>query len=134
MIATSVFSANIAVGSDLSIRINGVKNASGALRIALHDGAKGFPFKRTPVAVREVQAQPGSVTVVFDGLEAGNYAISLFHDENGNKALDTNLVGLPTEGYGFSNNARGTLGAPKFRAAGFALGATSATINVTVAY
>jgi len=134
VIAAGIFTANSGLASDLSIRINGVKNASGTILIALHDGAKGFPLKRTPVAVREAQARSGTVTVNFEGLQAGNYAISLFHDENGNKDLDTNLVGLPTEGYGFSNNARNRFGPPKFSAAGFALSAADATINVTVVY
>lgn len=47
-------------------------------------------------------------------LSAGKYAISGFHDINGNEKLDTNLVGIPDEPYGFSNDARGTFGKPDF--------------------
>ena len=48
-------------------------------------------------------------------LPIGKYAISAFHDANGNKKLDTNWVGIPTEKYGFSNNARGTFGPPSLQ-------------------
>jgi len=47
-------------------------------------------------------------------LKAGKYAVRYFHDENINGNLDTNLVGIPTEGYGFSNNVTGTFGPPAF--------------------
>jgi uncharacterized protein (DUF2141 family) len=48
--------------------------------------------------------------VVLTNLDPGQYAIILFHDENGNGKLDRNALGVPTEPYGFSNNVRGFLG------------------------
>ncbi|MGB0176129.1 MAG: DUF2141 domain-containing protein [Owenweeksia sp.] len=48
-------------------------------------------------------------------LPNGRYAVSAFHDANNNKKLDTNWVGIPTEKYGFSNNARGTFGPPSLK-------------------
>jgi len=56
----------------------------------------------------------GEVTVVFNDLAPGNYAASVFHDVNKNGELDTNWIGIPKEAYGFSNNARGTMGPPDY--------------------
>lgn len=53
-------------------------------------------------------------TVMFDKLQPGKYAIRYFHDENNNDKLDTNFMGIPKEGYGFSNNAYGTFGPKPF--------------------
>lgn len=55
-----------------------------------------------------------SVTVRFDSLPPGPKAVRLFHDENENADLDTNFFGIPSEGYGFSNNPRSRFGAPSF--------------------
>jgi uncharacterized protein (DUF2141 family) len=55
----------------------------------------------------------------FDGIKPGVYAISAFHDENDNGKLDTNLIGIPTEDWCTSRNARGTLGPPSFEDAKF---------------
>ena len=57
------------------------------------------------------------------GLPAGRYVVKSFADENGNAKLDTNLLGLPTERYGFSNDARGRMGPPGFDAAAVPLDA-----------
>lgn len=57
----------------------------------------------------------GDTYIVFDKLPAGTYAVSLYHDANSNKKLDTNFFGLPTEAYGFGNNARGIFGPPSFK-------------------
>jgi uncharacterized protein (DUF2141 family) len=59
-------------------------------------------------------AKTGDVELLFGDLAAGEYAVMLFHDENGNQKMDSNLLGIPTEGYGFSNEAKGRFGPPKF--------------------
>jgi len=59
---------------------------------------------------------------VFDGLEAGEYAVSLYQDENENGKLDVGkLVPIPTEKYGFSNNPSTTFGPPDFEDCKFKL-------------
>jgi uncharacterized protein (DUF2141 family) len=50
--------------------------------------------------------------IVIDSLSPGKYAFKYFHDENGNRKIDANLIGIPKEGFGFSNNAKGTFGPP----------------------
>jgi uncharacterized protein (DUF2141 family) len=50
--------------------------------------------------------------ISINDLKPGNYSFKYFHDENENNVLDTNWLGMPTEGFGFSNNAHGTFGPP----------------------
>jgi uncharacterized protein (DUF2141 family) len=67
-----------------------------------------------------VQVSSGSYEDTYE-IPNGAYAISLFIDVNGNQEFDTNFLGLPKEQYGFSNNAMGTFGPPKFEPASFIL-------------
>jgi len=80
--------------------------------IALYNSDATFMKKH--VASRTVKASGNDVTVVFENLKPGHYAVSTFHDENDNEKLDTNFFGIPKELYGFSNNAKGSLGPPSF--------------------
>ncbi len=62
----------------------------------------------------------------------GRYSIKAFHDENNNSKLDTNFLGMPTERYGFSNNARGRFGPPSFAEAAVTLNSPQITIAIEV--
>jgi uncharacterized protein (DUF2141 family) len=62
----------------------------------------------------KLDAKRGDITYTFKNLNSGIYAISIFHDVNKNNTLDKNFLGIPNEGYGFSNNIR-----PIFRGANF---------------
>ncbi|NJN52817.1 MAG: DUF2141 domain-containing protein [Gammaproteobacteria bacterium] len=75
-------------------------------------------------------ARVGSVTFSTDALPAGEYAIRVMHDVNGNSKLDANFVGMPTEPFGFSNDAAGSFGPPKWDAAKFTLDAGGATQRI----
>lgn len=81
-------------------------------RWKLNQAAKGF---REPVT-------SSVITLRTDSLDAGIYAVKVFHDLNRNGKLDTNLIGIPTEPYAFSNNAAGTFGPPSFVEAAFRAG------------
>lgn len=69
---------------------------------------------------------------VFANLMPGTYAISTFHDGNANGALDKNLLGLPTEKYGFSRDAAQPMGPPRFQDAAFAIGSDHHTIVINL--
>ncbi len=56
----------------------------------------------------------GKLVYEFTDVPLGRYVIAAFHDQDGNNKLNSSLIGMPSEPYGFSRNARGTLGAPKF--------------------
>lgn len=123
-----------AVAADLTVKIKDVQNANGTILMALHDGADGFPKSRKPVAVISLDAKIGEVLAVFPDLDAGAYAISLYHDENGNKELDTNFLGVPTEGYAFTNNAKGAFGPPSFENAAIKIEEENLIAEMKVSY
>lgn len=62
-----------------------------------------------------------NLSFTFKNLESGSYAVALFHDKNSNEKLDTNFIGIPKEGFGFSNNPRVLTGPPSFNKASFEL-------------
>jgi len=72
---------------------------------------------------------------VIESLPYGEYAVMLYHDENGNDKLDKNIVGVPKEPYGFSNNARARLGLPlyeQYEQVKFLFEAEAATLDIRV--
>ena len=71
--------------------------------------------------------------VVINDLKPGKYAFKYFHDENNDEKLNTNFMGIPKEGYGFSNNAKGTFGPPSFDKTVFEV-TKSDTMQCTVTY
>jgi len=115
--------------NNLEVSINGFKNDSGKVKVGLYDSESNFLKTVYKNAVADIQA--GTASVVFNDLPKGTYAISVFHDENNNGTLDRNGFGIPTEGYGTSNDAKGFMGPPKFEDAKFTIETHSkATINI----
>lgn len=107
----------------LVLKIEGIKVPSGYVRLAVYGSAQGWPDK-PDLAVRKLEVavkQKGTLIIPLGKLPAGKYAISAYHDANSNNKLDVNWIGIPNEPYGMSNNARGTMGPPKFSEAQFAL-------------
>lgn len=70
----------------------------------------------------------------FSGITAGTYAVSVFHDENSNGKLDTKFMGIPREGVGASNDAKGHLGPPKFDAAALRFSGDRLDLTITIHY
>lgn len=94
----------------------------GKILIALYDSEAAFMDIDKAVRREIILVDSKRVTQTFAQLPAGDYAISLFHDENSNDELDTGWFGIPKEGYGFSNDAQGRMGPPSYEAARFSLG------------
>lgn len=105
-----------ACAGELLVAVTGVRSAAGEIGCALFAGGSDFPGG-AGAAAQWRPAQASGVTCRFDGLKPGDYAVAVFHDVNGNRRTDTNLIGIPTEDYGFSNNARPTMRAPRFEEA-----------------
>ena len=116
--------------AELTVALHDARSQEGRFQIALVD-AGGYAGSAAPVAAREL-APAGAVTpVVFDDVPAGRYALMVIHDENGNGKLDTNLVGMPVEGYGFSNNPR-VLRKPTFDEAAFDVGDDALALDIAI--
>jgi uncharacterized protein (DUF2141 family) len=122
---------------DLSVEISGLRNNKGTLLVSLFRNGDGFPDDPAK-AIRKTKLTMGEskiATTTFNNLPSGNYAVVVLHDENDNLRMDKNWVGLPKEGYGFSNNARGAFGPPGFRQASFSYtGAKDTTVTLRLRY
>lgn len=119
------------IAADLRVEISNADPANGAVYFALFDTETGFDARaRTGQAISSDWQERASAT--FNDLPAGDYAVTVFQDSNGNRKLDTNLLGMPTEPYGFSRNAVGNMGPPDFAAAAFGLPAKDETLVIEV--
>ena len=119
---------------DLTVRIEQVRSDRGSVLAALYASEATYMNPPTARATFKVRAHAGGVEYVFRNLAAGQYALSVFHDENDNGVLDRNFFGIPGEGVGFSNDARGRRGPPEFAQAAFAFDGTTKTITITLHY
>lgn len=119
----------------IRVEIVGLRSDKGQILCALFGSRDGFP-KQSEKALARVSSTIAQKQAVceFSGIAPGTYAISAFHDENSNGKLDTNFMGIPREGVGASNNARGHLGPPKSEAAAFHFPGGRLELKVTINY
>ena len=126
--------ATAANAADLTVTVKDVRNASGTVFLVVYDESS-FGKPQLAKVRQKAPAAKGDVTFVIHDLPAGKYAVSSYQDENGNGKLDTNSLGVPTEGYGFSNDAQGNAGPPKFAQAAFDFdGKTAKSIAFSLNY
>ena len=92
----------------LEIKINNLESNKGPIYIRILDE------NENPVIVGTTTVINYSALISFDSISPGKYAIQFFHDENENKKMDFNLIGIPKEKFGSSNNVKPVLGPPKF--------------------
>lgn len=114
----------------LIIEVNGVKEVSGDIQIGIYNKAAGFAEKNTVYVGKVVSVNGTTVIVEVPDLPHGTYAISAYHDKNRNGQLDKGMFGVPTEVYGFSNNARGTFGPPSFDDAKFQFNSSVSKVSL----
>jgi uncharacterized protein (DUF2141 family) len=98
--------------------------------IKIADGEADFESGTVAFRSAIVEVENKRAVAVFEGVPYGEYAVKVFHDENGNEKLDTNFVGMPKEKFGFSNDARGRFGPPSYEQARFRFETTEATIEI----
>ena len=119
----------------LTIAVSGFKNAKGQAGIAVFRSADGFPSdNRKAAAGRAFPIKQGKVRWTIPELKPGRYAILVLHDENSNGKMDTNLLGIPTEGYGVSRDARRPFGPPLFEAAAIVVKGAEQAVVIRVKY
>ncbi len=112
--------------NDLEIVITNTKSDLGTVQVLLFDNKEGFPD--TPEkAFKSLQGniQNNEVKLSLSGIPEGKYAISAFHDSDGDGKMKTGLFGIPKDRYGFSNDAKGIMGPPSFEDAAFTVSGNS---------
>ena len=123
------------LSGDLTIIIEGIRKAEGDIKLSLDHNEKAFSDEAvsslksgaTPINNNNNTAQ-----ITFKNIPYGEYGVKLFHDIDNDNELDTNLLGIPSEPYGISNNARAAFGLPDWKDAKFSLDKRAMTIRVKV--
>jgi uncharacterized protein (DUF2141 family) len=114
----------------LVIHIQGFENSNGVAKVAICNSKESYdgstPFRGINVKIINNQAKH---TIK---LPYGEYAVKVFHDENNNNELDTMMFGIPSEDYGFSNDARGSVGPPEYSQAAFILDSSKKKITIHI--
>jgi len=117
----------------INVEISGIEDPKGMMSIGLYSDEKGFPDDGKEYKGTDVDVTGQTVVYTFKDVPFGTYAIAIFHDTNSNGKLDKNFLGIPKEGYAFSNNVFGTFGPPDFKDTSFEL-AGSKTIKIDMRY
>ena len=118
----------------LTIRVTDLRNRNGQVLLGVFKSAGGFPSDKTKSVAWQIKPID-SATVVFTAyLPPGKYAASVLHDENKNFKMDKNLLGIPEEGYGVTNNPRPKYRAARFDEATFDLPPAGAALTISIQY
>jgi len=123
-----------AAAADLRVVVEGLRNDKGHVNFGLYDDADKFPGRAGVIQSGRAKIEGGRALFIFRDLKPGRYAVSLFHDENDDGQFNRSLIGLPLEGYGFSNNPRVVLSAPSFDACAITVGDAGAETTIKIAY
>jgi uncharacterized protein (DUF2141 family) len=99
---------------NFSVEVSGVEPGKGPVFFGLYDKEKGFLDNESQIATAKVKATENKVVYTFKNLPDGDYAIAVYQDLNNNGKCDKNMIGYPTEGFGFSQNYKPRLSAPSF--------------------
>ena len=134
IVAGSMFTAASASAARIIVTISGLHNANGGVYVGLYATPSKFLNGTQVDAMRKVRASTGPITVVFDHLPPGIYAVGAYHDENNNDHMDTDFIGLPTEGYALSNGVRAVMSKPTFQQAAFTVGAEDKAVGLHIRY
>ena len=120
----------------IHVKILDIRNSTGTVACALFESPPGFPaeFLHSATNVMIIKIRKSQARCDFMDIPPGTYAMVVIHDENMNGKLDTNALGIPKEGYGFSNNAKKWLGTPSFADAGFSYDGENVDLTMSLNY
>lgn len=126
------FPARAADTASLTVTFTGLE-PRGAVNFVLVNSAEAYGDKAAPVAADRIAVTGDTASKTFEGLAPGRYAVKAFHDVNGDGKMGTNPFGIPTEPYGFSNNAKAAMGPPKWDEAAFQVNAGAGVQTISMA-
>lgn len=120
---------SIAHAGDVTVNLTGIRATTGVVKLALAGSAESYNGKAPPVQGVGGPPTGETATFTFRDVAPGRYAVMVTHDENGNGQMDVNAIGMPLEGYGFSNNPD-VMRKPTWDEASFEVGADGAAITI----
>lgn len=120
----------------IHVKILNIRNSTGTVACALFESPAGFPteYLHSATNIMVIKVRDTQARCDFEDIPPGKYALAVIHDENMDGKLDTNWLEIPTEGYGFSNDAKATLGAPSFSAASFPYDGQNLDLTISLEY
>ena len=133
LIGAVCVSALSARATELTVTIADVRSTDGTLLVQVFDGEEGFAGRAEPVGQYMLEPQAPEVTFEVE-LPPGTYGMRVMQDLDDDMEMDTNLIGIPTEPWGFSNDAVGNFGPPGWDAVTFELGEGAATHSVRLVH
>lgn len=133
-VVMAIAASQSAVAANFTVKVTGLRSSNGYVHIALYTIPKNYP-KGDAMMTRIVPAsKSGGVTAQFSGLAPGTYAFAVYHDENGDNNFNRGFLGIPLEGYAFSNNAKVFLGPPSFKEAAVKLDGKGDEVDIVMSY
>ena len=142
LLATSILLSTLSFTFQPSVRtgnliviVKNIRNTKGQIGLSLYQSGDGFPNHPEKALVSVfIKAKADSATYSFSNIKPGIYAAAAFHDENSDKKVNSNFLGIPKEGIGVSNNVKGRFGPPKFDDAKFTFSQPAQTITISLIY
>jgi uncharacterized protein (DUF2141 family) len=135
VLSSSLAQVQSSTESLIHVEVAGLRSNKGEVLCSLFSSASDFPRRpQKGVAPAKGDISDHHAVCEFVGIPPGTYAVSLFHDENSNGKLDTNFMGIPREGVGASNNAKGHFGPPQFEAAAFRFPGGRLNLTIKINY
>jgi uncharacterized protein (DUF2141 family) len=119
----------------LNVSVERVRNGSGLIAVTLYaDNPGSFLVKHGSIGVQRFPARAGTTPTCIFVPKPGVYALAVYHDENASRKLDRGPLGLPKEGFGFSNNPSTLAGIPTFRSVRLSVPRTNLSARITLRY
>ena len=126
-----------AYSGSLEVIFSNINSSKGQICMNLFNGQTGFPDGGKGAALKVAKCTPivkGAAKFTIANLPYGNYAISAIHDTNGDTRMNSNVLGIPTEGIGFSNNTVVVTSAPSFSQSQFFLSGAKTELSIKMQY
>jgi uncharacterized protein (DUF2141 family) len=116
----------------IAVQLTGFENDQGTVKLCVCRSEDEYTGKAKEFCTASTEIKNKKAQWIFEHMPYGSYSIKVFHDENGNSKLDKDILGVPTERYGFSNNARGRFGPPPFARTAVTLNSPQIKIEIEV--
>lgn len=115
--------APMAIGQShkLTLKVKNIEEVIGQMCLAVYGSEDDYKDSKNQVWADCIPVNASSLELIIEDLPKGTYMISIFHDMDSNEELNTNWIGMPKEPFGFSKDAKGKMGPPKFEDASFEL-------------
>ncbi|WP_227712333.1 DUF2141 domain-containing protein [Marinobacter zhanjiangensis] len=120
----------------IHVKVPNIKNSTGTIACALFESPEGFPteFLQSATNITMMKIRDTQARCNFLDVPPGTYALAVIHDENMDGKLNTNFIGVPTEGYGFSSGAEAGMSAPSFEDASFSYDGENLDLTIRLKY